>query len=130
MVDRGSRFLRVVLVSNGVADIVCAAALLILPQVGRPLLGYHLFDGQGALFAGGWAVAALALAVGRIWSTGREEFHLPMLLLGVVESYLLAVFSVLMVVAGRVTAGQAAPPVAVGVVFAVLYTVAAKKRGR
>jgi hypothetical protein len=61
-----------VLFSNGLADLLCAAVLLALPPLNRPLLGYGAFDPQGAFMAGGWGIAAPALGVIRIRTSARD----------------------------------------------------------
>jgi hypothetical protein len=123
-------FLRIVLLSNGIVDIVCAVVLIVLPELGRPLMGYHIFDGQGALMAGGWGMTTLALGLARIWASGRDKYHRPMLLLGELESILLALFTIVFTAVGMASMAQAALPMAVGVVFGVLYVTSALMTGR
>jgi hypothetical protein len=63
-----SRFLRNVLLTNGVVDLACAALLLVLPELGRPVLGYGVFCivitaiGKVAI-----AQSALPMAVGVVY---------------------------------------------------------------
>ena len=66
-------FLRLVLAANGIVDIGCAAILLVLPLLRIPVLGYQVFDSQGAFMAGGWGVATLALGVGRLLASSRPQ---------------------------------------------------------
>jgi hypothetical protein len=127
---RRSGMLRSVLLFNGIVDLGCAAVLLVLPELGRPLLGYHAFDGQSALFAGGWGVSALALGTVRLWTSTRPAFHDAMLLLGEVEAFLLAAFTIVFVAVGKAPLSQALLPMAVGVVFAALYVLSARKAER
>jgi hypothetical protein len=120
-------FLRIVLLTNGIVDLLCAAVLLILPRLNVPLLGYDGFDAQGAFMAGGWGVSTLALGVTRIYASTRPETYGAMLLLGVVEGICLAVFSSAYLLGPKITITQALLPLMVGCVFGVSYLVRAVK---
>jgi hypothetical protein len=128
MMKKRDVLLRFVLLSNGSVDIVCTIVLLLLPLLHRPLLGYQIFDGQGALMAGGWGIATLALGVTRIWASNRARYHEPMNLMGLVEGSTLAVFTFIYVLTGTVTLVQALLPLAIGVVYGVLYAICAVTR--
>ena len=117
--------LQAVLLVNGVVDLGCAVVLVVLPELGRDLMGYHVFDGQGALMAGGWGMTTLALGLARIWTSGQTKYHMPMLFLGELEGCLLGLFCILFVAVGKATLAQAALPMAVGVIFGTLYVVSA-----
>jgi hypothetical protein len=112
-----------VLLANGIVDLGCAAILLVLPLLHVPLLGYQVFDAQGAFMAGGWGITTLALAVGRLWAAPRPAYHPVMLLLGLFESTALAVYSVLHLVLAHLPIMQVLLPLTVGVVFGLLYLV-------
>jgi hypothetical protein len=113
--------LRITLLVNGIVDVVCAFILLVLPLLHKPLLGYQVFDIQGAFMAGGWGVATLALAVGRIWGSSRPTHHPILLIMGVFEGTTLAIFSLLHLVFVHVPFLQILLPLGVGVVFGSLY---------
>ena len=116
-----SALLRTTLIINGVVDVICGMVLMILPLLHRPLLGYAIFDTQGAFMAGGWGVATLALAVGRIWGFSRPACHPVLLTMGVFEGTSLAVFSLLYLVFAQVPFMQILLPLCVGVLFGSMY---------
>jgi uncharacterized membrane protein len=118
-------FLRIVLLTNGIVDLLCAAVLLILPRLNVPLLGYDGFDAQGAFMAGGWGVSTLALGVTRIYASTRPETYGAMLLLGVVEGICLAVFCMAYLLGAKITITQALLPLMVGLIFGVSYLICA-----
>jgi hypothetical protein len=118
-------FLRPVLAANGIVDFGCAAILLVLPLLRIPVLGYQVFDSQGAFMAGGWGIATLALGLGRLLASSQPASHPVMLAMGLFEGTALALFSLLLVAFAGVPLMQAALPLAVGVVFGALYTVSA-----
>jgi hypothetical protein len=114
-----------VLAANGIVDIGCAAILVGLPLLRIPILGYQVFDSQGAYMAGGWGIATLALALGRLLAASRPATHPVMLVMGLIEGIALTLFSLLHVAFAGVPVMQAALPLTVGVIFGALYAVAA-----
>ena len=126
----GQSLLGIVLWTNGLVDLICAAVLLVLPLLRIPVLGYSVFDAQGAFMAGGWGIATLALGVGRLWASPRPAFHPLMLLLGLFEGITLAVFCAISYFLARPPFVQVLPPLAVGVVFGFSYLVCAIQRIR
>jgi hypothetical protein len=122
------RFLGWVLLSNGMVDLVCVVVLLVLPPRRRPLLGYQVFDSQGAFIAGGWAITTLALGIIRIWSSTRPIHFDAMKLMGLLEGTFLAVFTLIYLAVGRATIVQALLPLAVGVVFGLLYFISVVRK--
>ena len=117
------RFVRFVLLSNGVVDLLAAAALL-FPVLGLPLPGYSAYTSQLAFVAGGWAIAALTFGIGRIWTSHKAEFHRLMVVLGLVEAITLAAFCAVNVLCLGVSLLQAMLPLAVGSIYSVLYFLA------
>jgi len=116
-------FLGFILLLNGIVDILCAAVLLIIPQLKVPLFGYEIFDLQGAFMAGGWGIATLALGVIRTYTSKRPEYHGVMLLLGVVEGISLAIFSIACLLFTKTTITQVLLPLMVGCIFGVSYLI-------
>jgi hypothetical protein len=127
MQDRGA-FLGLILLLNGIVDLLCAAALLVLPRLNVPPLGYERFDAQGAFMAGGWAISTLALRVTRIYASARPETHSAMLLMGVVEGICLAAFCIVCLLWTSITITQVLLPLMVGCVFGVSYLICAVRR--
>ncbi len=118
-------FLCRILAANGIVDLGCAAILLVLPLLRIPVLGYQVFDSQGAFMAGGWGISTLALGLGRLLASSRPAPHPVMLAMGLIEGTTLALFSLLHVAFAGVPLMQSALPLAVGAVFGALYTVSA-----
>jgi hypothetical protein len=121
-------FLRWVLILNGIVDLVCVVVLLGLPPIRRPFLGYQVFDSQGAFMAGGWGIATLALGVIRIWASSRPIHYEAMKLMGLLEGSSLAAFTFIYLAVGRATIVQALLPLAVGVVFGLLYLISVVRK--
>jgi hypothetical protein len=121
--------MRWVLAANGIVDIGCAIILLVLPLLRVPLLGYRVFDSQGAYMAAGWGVAALSFGLARLLAAGRPATHLLMRTAGLFEGAALTIASLLHVAFAGVPPEQVALPLAVGAVFGSLYAIAAI-RGR
>ena len=67
--------LRTVLAANGIVDFGCAAILLVLPLLRIPVLGYQIFDSQGAYMADGWGIAALSFGLARFLASSRPQTH-------------------------------------------------------
>jgi hypothetical protein len=118
-------FLRIILAANGIVDFGCAAVLLVLPLLRIPVLGYQVFDSQGAFMAGGWGIAALSFGLVRLLASSRPQTHSLMRIAGLFEGAALALGSLLHVALAGVPLVQAALPLAVGVVFGALYTASA-----
>jgi hypothetical protein len=123
-------FLGWVLLSNGIVDLVCVVVLFVLPPIRQPLLGYQIFDSQGAFMAGGWGVATLALGVIRIWSSTKPIHFDAMKLMGLFEGSSLIVFTLIYLAVGRATIVQALLPLTIGVVFGVLYFISIVRRAK
>jgi hypothetical protein len=120
--------LRPTLLWNGIVDLFCVIVLMILPQMHRPLLGYKLFDNQGAFMAGGWGIATLALGLTRIWTSNKPTYHDAVFLMGLIEGLALLVFCIVNIIAGLVPILQVALPLLVGVIFGFLYLLSSFKK--
>jgi hypothetical protein len=118
-----TRFVRFVLFSNGVIDLVAAAALF-FPVLRLPLPGYASYTNQLAFIAGGWGIAALTFGIGRICSSYKPEFHRLMVILGLVEGILLAVFCLINLFFFEINLLQASLPLSIGSIYGLLYFVA------
>ena len=118
-------FIGPVLAANGIVDFGCAAILLVLPLLKIPVLGYQVFDPQGAYMAGGWGIAALSFGLARLLASSRPQTHSLMRTAGLFEGATLALGSLLYVAFAGVPLVQAALPLAVGVAFGSLYAASA-----
>jgi hypothetical protein len=112
-----------ILLTNGIVDVLLALVLLILPRLKDPVMGYDIFDMQGAFMAGGWGISTLALGVTRIYTSKRSEYHGAMLLMGAVEALCLAVFSIACLLFAGITMVQVLLPLIVGGVFGAAYSI-------
>jgi len=117
-----------VLLINGIVDLLCAAILLILPSLHKPILGYQVFDSQGAYMAGGWGIATLALGLTRIWASARPTYHRVMLLMGLLEGISLTIFSIIYLFGVHLSLLQVILPLTVGVVFGISYIICAVRK--
>jgi hypothetical protein len=120
---RTSPFARFVLFSNGVVDLLAAAALF-FPTFNLPLPGYASYPHPTAFVAGGWGIAALTFGVGRIWASWRPEVHRFMTVLGMLEAEILTAYCFIHVSFLETTLLQAALPLAIGACYSVLYWLA------
>jgi len=118
-----TQLVKFVLFSNGVIDLFAAIALF-FPVFKFPLPGYALYTNQLAFVAGGWGIAALTFGIGRIWASCKSEFYWIMVILGLVEGVMLAMYCLISVVFLEISLLQAILPLATGSVYGVLYFVA------
>jgi hypothetical protein len=114
---------RLILFSNGVIDLLAAIALF-SPVLKLPLPGYPSYTNQLAFVAGGWGIAALTFGIGRIWASYKPEFYWIMVILGLVEGVILAMYCLINVFFLGISLLQAMLPLAVGSIYSVLYFVA------
>jgi hypothetical protein len=68
------QFVRMILLSNGVVDLLAAIALF-FPVFKIALPGYTSYTNQFAFIAGGWGIAAFTFGIGRIWASYQFEFY-------------------------------------------------------
>lgn len=111
---------RYVLLSNGVIDLFAAISLF-FPVFKLPLPGYASYTNQLAFVAGGWGIAALTFGIGRIWASYRSEFYWVMVILGLIEGMILALFCLINVIFLDMSWLQVMLPLSVGSVFGILY---------
>jgi hypothetical protein len=120
---KAPQLVRIVLFSNGIIDLFSAIALF-FPVLNLPLPGYSSYTKQLAFVAGGWGIAALTFGIGRIWASYKSEFYWMMVILGLVEGVILAIYCLISVFFFEISLIQAILPLAVGCVYGVLYFVA------
>ena len=118
-----NRFVRSVLFSNGVIDLFAALALF-FPVLKLPLPGYTSYSNLLAFIAGGWGIAALIFGIGRIWTSYESEFYWVMVILGLIEAILLAFYCLFNVFFLEISFLQAMLPLAIGIIYGLLYLVA------
>lgn len=120
---KADRFVRFVLLSNGVVDLGAALSLF-FPILGLGLPGYGAYTPEIAFVAGGWGIAALTFGIGRIWASFKPELHPVMVVLGLIEGTALSLFCVGSVLFLGLTWLQVMLALAVGSVFGLLYWIA------
>jgi len=123
MNETGNKFIRIVLLSNGIVDLFAALALF-LPVLNIPLPGYDVYTSELAFIGGGWGIAALTFGTGRIWASHKPEFHWIMAVLGLIEGTILSAFCIISIFFLRISLIQAVLPLAVGTIYGMLYIVA------
>jgi hypothetical protein len=120
--QKKNSLVRYVLFSNGIIDILAAFSLF-FPVFKLPLPGYTSYTNQLAFVAGGWGIAALSFGIGRIWTSFRSEFYRVMVILGLIEGVILALFCLINVIFLDMSWLQVMLPLFVGSVFGALYFV-------
>ena len=60
------KFAKIVLLINGIVDVLIGITLVFLPNVLAQLLSYPALTGHSLYFAGGWGIAAIGLFEGSI----------------------------------------------------------------
>jgi len=118
-----TQFVRFVLFSNGIIDLFSALALF-FPVLSLPLPGYVHYTNKLAFVAGGWGIAALTFGIGRIWASYKSEFYWFMVILGLVEGFILAIYCLICMFFFEISLLQAILPLAVGSIYGVLYFIA------
>lgn len=118
--SKAGRFVRFVLLSNGVVDLGAALSLF-FPVLGLRLPGYDAYTPEIAFVAGGWGIAALTFGIGRIWASFKPELHRVMVVLGLIEGTVLSLFCVGSAIFLSVSWLQVMLALAVGGVYGVLY---------
>ena len=114
-------FIRVILLSNGVVDILVAFALIAFPAFGWPLPGYSELSYQAAYAAGGWGTAALCFGLGRVWAAYQPQYAWYMAVLGLIEGFVLTVYSLGRILWSPTTFLQGALALAVSATFGLAY---------
>jgi len=115
--------LRIVLLVNGIVDVLAAARLILFPAVGWRIPGYDLIGPETAFAAGGWAIATLALGVSRIWAAYTPVFRRFAGAVALVEGTLLGTFCLLRLATGANPLSQVALVLPVGTIFPAVYAV-------
>jgi hypothetical protein len=116
--------LKVVLFANGVVDLAIGLALVVMPALGLRVPGWPVLGPDAAFIAGGWGIGIVALGAGRVWAAFAPRYHWMWNVLGIIEAAPLALFTLVRLVFTPTTMVQAALPLYLGAVFAVLYILA------
>lgn len=122
---RGTQWIRFVLFSNGVVDLIAAVALF-FPVLKLPLPGYPSYTNPLAFIAGGWGIAVLTIGICRIWAADKVEFSKIMIILGLLEAVTLAVYCLINIIFLDISLLQAILPFTVGIVYSIFYLIAAR----
>lgn len=117
------QFIRIILLSNGVVDLLAAIALF-FPVFKIALPGYASYTNQFAFIAGGWGIAAFTFGIGRIWASYKFEFYWFMVTLGLLEGVILSLYCLINVFFLEISLLQVMLPLSVGSVYGVFYFIA------
>ncbi len=120
---QNAKIARFVLFSNGVVDLFAAIALF-FPLFNLPLPGYTSYTNHLAFVSGGWGIAALTFGIGRIWTSYKSEFYWVMVILGLIEGVILAIYCLINVIFFDLSWLQVMLSLSVGSIFGILYFVA------
>jgi len=116
-------FIRIILLSNGVVDLLAAIALF-FPVFKIALPGYASYTNQFAFIAGGWGIAAFTFGIGRIWASYKFEFYWFMVVLGLLEGVILSLYCLMNVFFLEISLLQVMLSLSVGSVYGVFYFIA------
>jgi len=128
--QRVERYLAVVLLLNGIADLLASVLMIAFPPLGIPIPGYQEMPYQAAFATGGWGIAALSFGLARVWAFREPGFRWYMATVGLLEGVLLSLFCLARVVWSMTTLLQAALPLAISVLFGLAYVVLFLMRAR
>ena len=117
------KFIRIILLSNGVVDLFAAIALF-FPVFKIALPGYASYTNQFAFIAGGWGIAAFTFGIGRIWASYKFEFYWFMVVLGLLEGVILSLYCLINVFFLEISLLQVMLSLSVGSVYGVFYFIA------
>ena len=118
------KFAKIVLLINGIVDVLIGITLVFLPNVMAQLLSYPALTGHSLYFAGGWGIAAISFGVARIWASFVESFVWYNVILGLFEGSILTVFSIVVpFIYSGVTFIHVSISIAVGSSFMIIYAI-------
>jgi len=118
------KFTKLVLLINGIIDVIIGISLVFFPNLIAQLLSYPLLTDHAFFFAGGWGIAAISFGVARIWAFFVDSFVWYNVTVGLFEGTILSIFSIVIpLIYSSVSFIHTSMSLAVGSVFMVLYGV-------
>ncbi len=119
------KFAKIVLLINGIVDVVIGLTLIFLPNVMTKLLSYPDMPNHAFYFASGWGIAAISFGVARIWASFVDAYVWYNVYLGILEGSILTLFSILCpIIYTDVSYVQIILSLIVGASFMIAYTIA------
>jgi hypothetical protein len=115
--------LRIVLLVNGIVDILAAGMLVLFPAAGWRIPGHDAIAPATAFAAGGWAISTLALGISRLWAACVPAFRGFTGAVALIEGSLLGTFCLVRLATGAGPFAQVAMALPVGTVFPVCYAI-------
>jgi hypothetical protein len=88
------KYLRHVLLWNGIIDLVVGASLILMPTTVAGILGFPLLTDAMSFSIGGWGVAALAFGLGRVLASRNPAHYVLWAFLGLFEGIILSAFCI------------------------------------
>jgi len=89
------KFTKIVLLINGIIDVLTGFTLIFLPRMMADLLSYPAMSDPAFYFAGGWGIAAISFGIARIWASFVDNLVWYNVILGAFEGIVLTIFSII-----------------------------------
>ncbi|MHA1126579.1 MAG: hypothetical protein ACTSO7_16385 [Candidatus Heimdallarchaeota archaeon] len=87
------KFIKIVLLVNGIIDVLVGGSLLFFPDLMARIVSYPNLTGPAYYFAGGWGIAAICFGIARIWAAFVDKLVWYNVILGAFEGIVLMTFS-------------------------------------
>ncbi|MHA1308473.1 MAG: hypothetical protein ACTSO7_11765 [Candidatus Heimdallarchaeota archaeon] len=117
------KFVKIVLLVNGIIDVLVGGSLLFFPNLMARLLSYQALTHYAYYFAGGWGIAAICFGVARIWAAFVDKLVWYNVILGAFEGIILMIFSIVTpFLYSSMSFVNVAISLAIGSSFAVIYS--------
>ena len=117
------KFTKIVLLINGIIDVLVGVSLIFFPNLMAQLLSYPILTGPAFYFAGGWGVAAISFGIARIWASFVDKLVWYNVILGAFEGTVLMIFSIIVpFLYPPMTFVQVALSLAIGSSFCMIYS--------
>ena len=118
------KFAKIVLLINGIIDVIMGIALVFMPQLMADLLSYPAMGDAAFYFAGGWGIAAISFGAARIWASFVDKLVWYNVFLGALEGTILSIFSIVVpFLYSSLTFVHVALSLAIGAGFGLIYIV-------
>ena len=116
------KFVKIVLLINGIVDVLTGISLVFLPRIMAALMDFPPMGDPAYYFAGGWGIAAICFGVARIWASFIDKLVWYNVVLGALEGTILTIFSIVVpFLYSSLGFIQIALSLAIGSIFGAIY---------